>query len=583
MSYAGPMPARRTSALVVSFAFALTACGGSGAPASDARSDDAVTVASFNFPESVLLAEIYAQAMERAGFRIEREVALGPRELVMPALVSGLVEFVPEYSGSGLQFLAGPGSTSSDPETNHRIFADRLASLDVTALDASPAEDQNGFVVTSETAERYDLRTLSDLATVSDRLVFGGPPECAARPFCLPGLDSTYGIGFADTFTNLDAGGPRTVSALAQGTVDVALLFTSDGAIDLNDFVLLDDDRRLQPAENVTPVIRADALARFGPSLAEKVNAVSALLSTDELRMLNAEVARGADPVRIASAWLASSGFGAGAGVESPSGMDATGGTRGVEQRGRTRVDDHAGQRRRPSGEPPALPHELGRSGKFLLLMLLYFVLVLTGFLVFPSLEGVFERLDHGRQVRITDLRSPGLTRVMLAVNGLASSWTIRLLRWGVIIGLVVFRRWRHLLVFLGAIILTEIVAYNASTRHRPAPTARHRDPHGMAGVLDAVAAARGPRRLGRRSHLRPDRGRAPAVDREMGDRDRPRDPRVRSRVPGGGPHHRCRDGWRVRHRRGGRDVPMVRAQRPVPRVVPAREGRPPGHRGPAR
>jgi tRNA A-37 threonylcarbamoyl transferase component Bud32/membrane-associated phospholipid phosphatase len=151
--------------------------------------------------------------------------------------------------------------------------------------------------------------------------------------------------------------------------------------------------------------------------------------------------------------------------------MDGTGGTRGVEQQGRTRVDDHAGQRRRPSGEPPALPHELGRSGKFLLLMLLYFVLVLTGFLVFPSLEGVFERLDHGRQVRITDLRSPGLTRVMLAVNGLASSWSIRLLRWGVIIGLVVFRRWRHLLVFLGAIILTEIVAYNASTLiARPRP-----------------------------------------------------------------------------------------------------------------
>ena len=151
--------------------------------------------------------------------------------------------------------------------------------------------------------------------------------------------------------------------------------------------------------------------------------------------------------------------------------MDATGGTRGVEQRGRMRVDDHAGQRRRPSGEPPALPHELGRSGKFLLLMLLYFVLVLTGFLLFPSLEGVFERLDHGRQVRITGLRSPGLTRVMLAVNGLGSTWSIRLLRWGVIIGLVVFRRWRHLLVFLGAIILTEIVAYNASTLiARPRP-----------------------------------------------------------------------------------------------------------------
>jgi len=151
--------------------------------------------------------------------------------------------------------------------------------------------------------------------------------------------------------------------------------------------------------------------------------------------------------------------------------MGATGETRGVEQGRRTSVDDHGGQRRRPSGEPPALPHELGRSGKFFLLMLLYFVLALTGFLLFPPLEGVFERLDHGRQVRITELRGPGLTQVMLVVNGLAYSWTIRVLRWGVILGLVVFRRWRHLFVFLGAIILTEIVAFNASTviaRPRP-------------------------------------------------------------------------------------------------------------------
>jgi osmoprotectant transport system substrate-binding protein len=306
------MRARRISSTVIALAFALAACVGAETPTGDARADHAITVASFNFPESVLLAEIYAQAMERAGFRVEREVALGPRELVMPALAGGLVEFVPEYSGSGLQFLAGPDSTSPDHETNHRIFADRLASLDITALDASPAEDQNGFVVTTVTAARYDLRTLSDLASVSDGLVFGGPPECTTRPFCLPGLDATYGIGFRDVYTNLDVGGPRTVSALAHGTVDVALLFTSDGAIDLNDFVLLEDDLGLQPPENVTPVVRADALARFGSSLADRVNAVSALLSTDELRSLNAEVARGGDPVRIAAAWLASSGLGSG-------------------------------------------------------------------------------------------------------------------------------------------------------------------------------------------------------------------------------------------------------------------------------
>ena len=148
--------------------------------------------------------------------------------------------------------------------------------------------------------------------------------------------------------------------------------------------------------------------------------------------------------------------------------MDAT--TEGIEQ-GRSKGHAHPEQRRRPSGEPPALPHELGRSGKFFLLLVLYFVIAITAFLVFPSLESVFERWDHTRQLWITDLRTPGLTRVMLVVNGLASSWTIRLIRWGVILALIVFRRWRHLFVFLGAIIVTEIVAYNASSivaRPRP-------------------------------------------------------------------------------------------------------------------
>ena len=127
--------------------------------------------------------------------------------------------------------------------------------------------------------------------------------------------------------------------------------------------------------------------------------------------------------------------------------MDAR--TEGIE-RGRPRDHGHPEPRRRPSGEPPALPHELGRSGKFFLLLVLYFVIVITAFLVFPSLESVFERWDHTRQLWVTDLRTPGLTRVMLVINGLTSSWTIRVIRWSVILALVVFRRWRHLFVFLG-------------------------------------------------------------------------------------------------------------------------------------
>src|SRR5215211_6448026 len=113
------MTAGRSSVLAASLAFALAACVGPSTPAEDARGDDAITVASFDFPESVLLAEIYAQAIEGADIRVQRE-------LVMPALLQGLVEFVPEYAGSGLQFLAGDGSTSPDHAITHERFAERL-------------------------------------------------------------------------------------------------------------------------------------------------------------------------------------------------------------------------------------------------------------------------------------------------------------------------------------------------------------------------------------------------------------------------------------------------------------------------
>src|SRR5262245_19430597 len=302
------MGARRTVVLVLVLALAASACEQTSEPASDLRRDDAVTVASFNFPESVLLAELYAQALQDAEIPVERETALGTRELVMPALVEGLVELVPEYAGSALLFFAGEGSASTDDAANQIALADHLSAFGVAPLEPSPAADQNGFAVTKATATRFGLHTLSDLARVSGQLVFGGPPECLRRPSCLPGLRSTYGIDFADVLSTLDAGGPRTVAALSEGTVDVALLFTSDGAIDLNDFVLLQDDRGLQPAENVTPMVRRDVLERF-PGLADVVNDVSAALTTDGLRQMNAEVARGFDPHGIARTWLMQAGL----------------------------------------------------------------------------------------------------------------------------------------------------------------------------------------------------------------------------------------------------------------------------------
>jgi osmoprotectant transport system substrate-binding protein len=304
------MGARRTAVLLLALVLGASACDRTSAPPPNVERDDAVTIASFNFPESVLLAQIYGQALDAAGVRVKHEPALGTRELVMPALVQGLVELVPEYAGSALVFLSGPASASADHDANHRALASELSGFGVTALDASPAEDQNGFAVTRETAARFGLHTLSDLAAVADQLTFGGPPECLRRPSCLPGLESTYGIEFGNEILTLDSGGGRTVAALAQGTIDVGLLFTSDGALELNDFVLLQDDKGLQPAENVTPVVRLGALERF-PGLAATVNAVSALLTTEELRSMNAEVGGGADPRAIAGAWLVRNGLSA--------------------------------------------------------------------------------------------------------------------------------------------------------------------------------------------------------------------------------------------------------------------------------
>jgi osmoprotectant transport system substrate-binding protein len=284
------------------------ASGSEPAGADAVLSDDAVTVGSFNFPESVLLAELYAQALEARGIAVVRETGVGPRELVEPALEKGLLELVPEYAGSMLRFLVGDSAARTLGQTRTEL-APALARRGLATLASAPAQDQNGFAVTRDLAIRMDLRALSDLAGDAG-LVLGGPPECPQRRLCEPGLEGTYGIEFA-SFVPLDQSGPLTSEALLRGVVDVALLFTTSPQIDRHGFVLLADDRHLQPAEHVTPIVHLAALERFGDELRDAVDAVSALLTTEELRALNAEVALvGASPADVARRWLAAHGLG---------------------------------------------------------------------------------------------------------------------------------------------------------------------------------------------------------------------------------------------------------------------------------
>jgi osmoprotectant transport system substrate-binding protein len=291
-------------------ALALVSCAGTGPGPVGARTpavvtgDGAITVASFAFPESVLLAEIYAQALEANGFEVKRALDLGARELVEPALERGLVEFVPEYLGTALQFVTrGTAVPTSDVETARRALEEAFGSRGIAVLAPAPAQDANALAVTPETAAQYDLNTISDLTPVAGKLILGGPPECPDRPLCLPGLQRTYGLAFAG-FQGLDEGGPLTAASLASGQIDVGLLFSTDGAIRTNGFVVLQDDRKLQPAENVTPVVRSEIIEAYGSRFTDVVNAVSALLSTDGLGEMNQSVNRGDSTQAVAAAWL---------------------------------------------------------------------------------------------------------------------------------------------------------------------------------------------------------------------------------------------------------------------------------------
>jgi osmoprotectant transport system substrate-binding protein len=241
-----------------------------------------VVVASFNFPESQLIAAIYGLAIGHTGIPVRLELGLGPRELVQPALEQGLVDVVPEYLGTALTSLRPPaGLAMSDPAAVRAALARALARWHVQVMAPAPAQDQNGIVVTGATARRLGLRKVSDLRRAAGRLTLGGSPECPGRAYCLPGLRTVYGLGFAG-FLPFGTETQR-VTALRQGVVDVAVLDTTDGNLASGDLVLLTDDRHLQPAENVVPVIRSSALERYGKRLSEAVDAVSAQLTSKAL------------------------------------------------------------------------------------------------------------------------------------------------------------------------------------------------------------------------------------------------------------------------------------------------------------
>lgn len=267
-----------------------------------------ISIGAQDFGESAILAQIYGQALEAAGYPVSQEELGGFRDLVFSAFESGDINLTPEYAASALEFLNDfAGEATSDPAETVALLQKQLESRGLVAFEPSPAVDSNSFVVTAETAERLGLENVSDL---TPDLRLGGPADCPDNASCLPGLLSTYDLDLSENFTPLDGGGPLTVAALEGGEIDVAILFSTDGTIADKGWVVLNDDKGLINADNIVPVGAQELVDTYGDALVALINKISASLDTAELTELNRRVGiELEDADAVALSWLQAEGL----------------------------------------------------------------------------------------------------------------------------------------------------------------------------------------------------------------------------------------------------------------------------------
>lgn len=263
-------------------------------------SSETLTIGSANFSENVILAHVYAAALNDAGIDTTVKPNIGSREVFVPALEDGSIDLIPEYSGALMAFL--------DPSIDEVFASDEVyAALGevlpdgLTMLEMSPAEDKDTLVVTAETAKKYNLKSIADLQPVAGELVLGGPPETKDRRAGIPGLKSLYDVVFKE-FKSVDLGGPLTVGGLKNGDLDVGLMFTTQPAIAENSFVSLEDPNNMSLAENIVPIIRDD---KASDAVSDALNSISAELTTEDLVQMNREVEIDKkDPEKVARAFV---------------------------------------------------------------------------------------------------------------------------------------------------------------------------------------------------------------------------------------------------------------------------------------
>jgi osmoprotectant transport system substrate-binding protein len=308
----------RTLALGASLLVLVSACatgGGStsapsaaSSPGGASASDPTIKVGSDGFYEAKLMAEIYAQALEAAGYKVDRTgVGMGARKVSAPALESGQIDLKPEYIGSGLAYYQ-PGQQTGDPAANQKALQAVLATKGggITVLDYSPAADQNAFVVRKETADQFKLAKMSDLAAVQGQLKFGVATDCPTNSVCAPALKSAYGLDVSNA-TKLSACDTPMVQALKGRTIDVGELCSTQPDIAVNGWVVLTDDKQTQPADNLAPLVRDDLLGKLADKSGFEgiLNAVSAAMDTATLTDLGKQVSvDNKDLAVVAKAWL---------------------------------------------------------------------------------------------------------------------------------------------------------------------------------------------------------------------------------------------------------------------------------------
>ncbi|MFG1999136.1 ABC transporter substrate-binding protein [Spirillospora sp. NPDC048911] len=298
----------RGAAVALAATLALAACGDSGGDdplkgGDKGGAGGTITVGSADFAESEVIMELYAQAMEAKGVKVERKPKIGAREVYYGQVESGAIQVFPEYNGALLARVDKTATASTTEEVDAALKTKLPASLEI--LTASKAEDKDALVVTSDTATKNKLKTIEDLKPIAKDVVVGGPPEFKTRQQGIVGLEKVYGLKFKQ-FKSLDTG-PITLSNLTKGQIQAANLFTTNPAIAKEKLVALEDPKNVFGAQNVVPLVYK---SKVNETARAALDAVSAKLTTQDLIDMNGKMeTEKADPEDVAKEWLKKSGL----------------------------------------------------------------------------------------------------------------------------------------------------------------------------------------------------------------------------------------------------------------------------------